>query len=174
MTAGLATVAATILRRMDVTDADKRPHAFSHSSTEDGETIEVGSTVGGTSLFVLVREKTGRVSLDSSVLGQNEWTDGELKAVEPDPLWESACSICSHMEDDHSDTFGLFLGLVGQERLSHCTDIRMPWVEADGFYLTAQGEHHFIPFPQRCEDANSVRATLIKMLRGARAAHSTH
>lgn len=78
------------------------------------------------------------------------------------------------MEADHADTFGLFLEHIGRADLSSAKDVTMPWVQSEGFYLTAEGEHHFIPFPQRCEDANSVRATLIKMLRGARAANSSH
>lgn len=173
MTAGLAEVGSTILRRLEAAGTDSPPHRFTVSSMEAGDKIEVGSSVSGVSLFVLERSSDGRLSLDSAVSERLNSTEDELRATEPDPLWESASSICSHMEDDHSNTFGLFLNLIGRSDLSQCDEIRMPWVEAGGFYLSTEAEHHFIPFPQRCEDANSVRATLIKMLRGARAAHST-
>lgn len=136
--------------------------------------MKVGSTSSGDSLFVLERDSRGEWSLLTFRGTAESWSEEELAKVEPDPLWEAADSICSHMEADHADTFELFLGLIGRADFSEAQDITMPWVESEGFYLTASGEHHFIPFPHRCEDANSVRATLIKMLRGARAADSSH
>lgn len=173
MTAELATIGATILRRLEASSTAAASHAFSVSSSSKGERIEVGTVESADSLFVLQGEANGRFTLSAPHSNPESFSREELSRVEPDPLWESADGICSHMEDDHADTFGLFLSLVGRSDLAD-GQIRMPWVEASGFYLTAGSEHVFIPFPQRCEDANSVRATLIKMLRGARAASSTH
>ena len=93
-----------------------------------------------------------------------------LAATEPDPLWESAQGICSHMEDDHADTFADFLRTAGREVEKGVT-VTMPWVEQDGFFLTIHqdgAEHVWVSFPQPCLSANDVRKTLILMLREAR------
>lgn len=99
--------------------------------------------------------------------GQSRWSSEELEDVEPDPLWESMDGICSHMEEDHFDTFATFLSMVGR----HDRATGMPWVESRGFFLSTTTDYVFIPFPTPCTDANSVRVALITMLRKARAAH---
>jgi hypothetical protein len=85
----------------------------------------------------------------------------------PDPLWESAAGICAHMEDDHADTFPTFLAMIGR---AAARPTGMPWVDSQGFFLSTEDGYAFLPFPTPCLDANSVRASLIKMLRSARAA----
>lgn len=85
-----------------------------------------------------------------------------------DPLWEAQDGICSHMEQDHGDTFATFLEWLGEEGPA----LGMPWVEEQGFFLRrSSGDDVFLPFPTPCPDPNSVRASLIKMLRKARAVH---
>lgn len=103
----------------------------------------------------LLESPFGRASLPSS------------SAASPDLLWESQDGICSHMEVDHADTFPTFLALLEQTGPS----TGMPWVEAQGFFLSRPDDYVFLPFPTACQDANSVRATLIKILRKARASH---
>lgn len=167
-------IASTIRLRLAQNGSPSGPHAISVVPTERGRRVEVGSTPSGDSLFLLEWDSDGAVRLSSFQGERGNWTEMQLEAIVPDPLWDSADSICSHMEHDHADTFGLFLTLIGRDDLAQAEGVTMPWVQADGFYLTAGGSHHFVPFPQRCEDANSVRTTLVKMLRGARAANSTN
>lgn len=103
--------------------------------------------------------------------GEFPLTRQEIEVHEPDPLWQSAAGICSHMEEDHSDSFPVFLRTVGRS-LDENERVKMPWVESSGFFLALecpQGtEHCWIPFPQVCQDPNQVRTTLIRMLRVGR------
>lgn len=94
----------------------------------------------------------------------------ELESVRPDPLWSSAEGICRHMEEDHRDTFDVFLQSVGVEVAGE--DVRMSWIERAGFFLSLLSEdtsrHIFIHFPQVCETPGEVRKMLIKMLKEMR------
>ena len=153
-----ATVAATILARFR--EAEERGQ-LPHASARRGDVLEVGD-----GLFRLTLS-------DGSAILNSPFAEATLElmrieAAEPDPLWQSADGICSHMEQDHSDTFPLFLATVGKadER-----PLGMPWVQQEGFFLTIPSGNVFVPFPAPCPDANSVRATLIKLLRKARVAH---
>lgn len=174
MTGELVRIASTILSRSASISDESTTHSLRIERSEKQIWVAVGSTEGGPSLFVLTHETVGRTALSSFDGRSESWTLAELAEATPDPLWESADGICSHMEDDHSDTFGLFLTLAGRADLADCKTVTMPWVQSDGFYLTADSQHVFVPFPKRCEDPNSVRATLILMLRGARAANVSH
>lgn len=174
MTGELAGIATTILSRSGLAKAYSKTHALSVERNAEGMRVEVGSTEGGPSLFVLKQDFSARTTLSAFDGRTESWSRAELESATPDPLWASADDICSHMEVDHSDTFGLFLILAGREDLATCQTVTMPWVQADGFYLTANSQHVFVPFPKRCEDSNSVRVTLITMLRGARAANVSH
>lgn len=153
-----ATVAATILDRFR--EAEERGQ-LPHASSRRGDALEVGD-----GLFRLT------ISDGSAVLN-SPFAEATLElmrveAAEPDPLWQSVDGICSHMEQDHSDTFPLFLATVGK---ADEQPLSMPWVQKEGFFLSTSSGSVFIPFPTPCSDANSVRATLIKMLRKAREAH---
>ncbi len=96
-----------------------------------------------------------------------EATVASAESAAADPLWESQDGICAHMEADHADTFEVFLNLLDQNGPA----MGMPWVEERGFFLARQNDYVFLPFPTPCPDANSVRATLIKLLRKARESH---
>lgn len=150
------TVAATVLARFRAAQSQGR---ILHRLLQEDGKLRVGRD-----LFVLSVED----STLSSTYGHACLDPDLLARTEPDPLWDSADGICSHMEQDHADTFALFLQLAGRSApASQALD--MPWVQAEGFFLTTPGDHVFVPFPTPCPDANSVRATLIKMLRKARA-----
>ena len=124
-------------------------------------------TIGG--LFSLTSREQGWIL--ASPWGDFSVSQAECSAVDPDPLWESAAGICAHMEEDHGDTFPLFLQSAGHEGLSW-ERISMPWVEREGFFLALHSEertdHRWVPFPQPCDGANEVRKALIKMLRVVR------
>ncbi len=83
---------------------------------------------------------------------------------DPDPLWKSAAEICSHMQEDHRDTFPLFL----RQPSVPAEEISMPWIEQSGFILTRGEAHHWVSFPGPCPEPNLVRVQLIKMLKELR------
>jgi len=109
-----------------------------------------------------------RLKMGETILDLNRQ---RVLQTEPDPLWPHAHSICSHMEADHSDSFGEFLKAFWPEA-GEVTGMTMPWVERQGFFLSLQRmglvEYRFIAFPTPCETANEVRKNLILMLREIR------
>lgn len=91
----------------------------------------------------------------------------EVESATPDPLGSAAYEICSHMEEDHRDTFVHFLRWRGRS----CEDsgqVTMPWVDRSGFLLADGSELSWIPFDEDCTTPNLVRKNLIKMLRKIR------
>ena len=91
----------------------------------------------------------------------------EMESAEPDPLWESSGGICRHMDEDHSDTYELFLKARGWRGRAEGS-FSMPWVEQRGFFLSGVDCLAWIPFTQLCPTPNEVRKTLIKMLKEIR------
>jgi hypothetical protein len=162
-------IAATILKReQHNATLGKSCHAIVASS-ESGWDFEVG--LKDRPLFLLSVSGRGRKEgMLWSPFGQASLDLEKLSQTQPDPLWESADGICSHMEDDHADTFTTFLSQVGRDSESDAPEqaLGMPWVQTTGFFLATTGQYVFLPFPTPCPDANSVRARLIKMLRKAR------
>lgn len=131
----------------------------------DGGVLTTPTAEGEPPLFTLRRESEGLV-LDGP-LGFFKLETPALESVEPDPLWESAGGICRHMDEDHSDTYEVFLrarGWQGKKKVS----LVMPWVEQRGFFLSGPGCLAWIPFAQICPTPNDVRKTLIKMLKEIR------
>jgi hypothetical protein len=161
-------VAATLLRRHHrlVAGSTSAEHALSWEKG-GGLTIRVASDPPGRPLFELVVDHRTDTSQLVSPFGELSLGGAELAFSQPDPLWDSCHSICSHMEDDHADSFAIFMQSLGREPEP---ELRMPWVESHGFFLADSQGYHFIPFPEPCLDPNSVRKTLISMLRAARAA----
>lgn len=122
-------------------------------------------------LFDLRLSEEGSVWVLEGVGGKYERDENSLQGIEPDPLWDSAAGICSHMEADHADTFRSFLAFVGREN-SEFDSVGMPWVEESGFFLSLHSsskiEYVWIPFPEPCPTSGHVRKTLIKMLKEMR------
>ena len=100
-------------------------------------------------------------------LGMFVLTSREVNEATPDPLWESADGICSHMEKDHADTFGEFYRQRGWQGEVDSQTL-MPWVEQRGFFLHNPHCLAWVPFPQECPTPNDVRKSMIKMLREIR------
>lgn len=148
-----ATVAATLRQRIKA----GQTHAL---TLHDDGTVEVGAS-GLPPLFSLSGQRL------VSALGADEPAVLDDATAPPDPLWEASDAICSHMQDDHHDTFAVFLRALGSTEQA----TGMPWVEARGFVISTEGDYIFVPFPQPCDDAGAVRRTLVAMLKEARATH---
>ncbi|MCA9777342.1 MAG: DUF2470 domain-containing protein [Candidatus Eremiobacteraeota bacterium] len=123
-------------------------------------------TAGDQPPLFLLRRQAERVALEGA-MGSYLLEFNEIEEAEPDPLWESSAGICRHMDDDHSDTYKLFLRARGW-RGSAEGSFSMPWVEQRGFFLSGVDCLAWIPFPQLCPTPNEVRKTLIKMLKEIR------
>lgn len=158
-------VAATLLRRHHRQAGSAQPEHALSSEKDDGLTLRVASEPPGQPLFELKLDYRADTCTLLSPFGNADLGGGQLAFTQPDPLWSCAHSICSHMEDDHANSFPTFLQTINRQPEG---EVGMPWVESAGFFLADRLGYHFIPFPQPCSDANSVRATLIKMLRAAR------
>lgn len=158
-----------MLRRYHATQAlgDELPHAFARTSRQEGERLAV-RLHGEGELFSLELPPEPGAPRIKSPFGQAQFSWQDLRTAWADPLWDSADGICAHMEHDHADTFATFLDMVGRPAAPE-QPLSMPWVEVSGFFLDLAGEPVFIPFPQACPEPDLVRASMIKMLRSARA-----
>ena len=77
----------------------------------DGSDLATPVAQGEQPLFTLRRQ--GEVLVLDGPLGRHKLDPSALAKVDPDPLWESAEGICRHMDEDHSDTYEVFLRARG-------------------------------------------------------------
>jgi hypothetical protein len=97
----------------------------------------------------------------------------EYVQAQVDPLADMAASILDHMNDDHGDALVRIAQHFGQ-----CTaeQVTMTAVDRLGFHVQVrhQGEMQSLrlPFPREARSAEAVRATLVEMVREARAARA--
>ncbi len=131
----------------------------------DGSDLTTPTAQGELPLFTL-RRREEKLFLDGP-LGTYKMEASLVDSREPDPLWESAAGICRHMDDDHSDTYEVFLKARGWDGEREGSLV-MSWVEQRGFFLSGPGCLAWIPFAQNCPTPNDVRKTLIKMLKEIR------
>ena len=131
----------------------------------DGADLRTPTAQDEQPLFTL-RRQAEELVLDGP-LGRYKFEPSTLEPVEPDPLWESAEGICRHMDEDHSDTYEVFLRARGWDG-GGLSSLVMPWVEQRGFFLSGPGCLAWVPFAQNCPTPNDVRKTLIKMLKEIR------
>lgn len=134
---------------------------------EDELRVETPSLQNGSALFCLRQEKARNIFMLQGLDEILELSKESLEAAEPDPLWESAHGICSHMEKDHGDTFGSFMAWRGWEGPA-ITEISMPWVDKSGFVLAPRGSQAnflWVPFLEESPTPNDVRKSMIKMLK---------
>ena len=129
--------------------------------------VETPSAENSQTLFSLRQNQEGDVFVLHGLNQVAEFSKECLEAAEPDPLWENAHSICSHMEKDHGDTFLSFMAWRGWEGpVPNGTS--MPWVDKKGFVLAPggpQGGFVWVPFFEESPSPNDVRKSMIKMLR---------
>lgn len=99
------------------------------------------------------------------------WVDaGEYRTARPDPLADAASGILEHMNRDHADALVEYARFFAGAEADEAT---MAAVDRLGFKLRLrQGRRRWsirIGFPGAVESAGETRATLIEMLRQARA-----
>lgn len=157
-----AVVTATLFHQLQSGRLSPTAHLRREGS---GQRLTIPYHEGGATTLFELRQSENSLDLHSPF--------GELKAateslLEPDPLWQSVGEICSHMQEDHRDTFPVFL----RDSEVAAEEVSMPWVEQAGFFLTHQDRHHWIPFPQLCPEPSLVRVQLIKMLKELRSGQS--
>jgi len=131
----------------------------------DGADLRTPTAEDEQPLFTLRRQEEELIL--EGPLGHYKIDPSTLTRVKPDPLWESAEGICRHMDEDHSDTYEVFLRARGWEG-DRASLLVMPWVEQRGFFLSGSSCLAWIPFAQICPTPNDVRKTLIKMLKEIR------
>ncbi|MGQ0632255.1 MAG: HugZ family pyridoxamine 5'-phosphate oxidase [Sporichthyaceae bacterium] len=101
--------------------------------------------------------------------GRMSWVAaGEYAAAEPDPLLGAAAErVIEHMNDDHTDALIAYSRAFGQ--LDTVTAARLVGVDRYGMDVMAEsdGAQHAVrvPFPERSDTVDAVRAATIALLR---------
>ena len=102
--------------------------------------------------------------------GRIHWAEPSLQA---NPFWGDAeADMVKHMNEDHADALPLY---CQQALISAPADaeLTMVGIDSDGFHLRLGGKIVYIAFPQPVQSPQQVRATLVSMLRAARAGVKT-
>lgn len=89
--------------------------------------------------------------------------------AEANPFFaEAENGIISHMNEDHSDVLPLYARLHGVS-LTADQRVVMTGLDRHGFYLRAETQIIYIPFPKSVDNPAQVRAALVAMAQQARA-----
>jgi putative heme iron utilization protein len=108
--------------------------------------------------------------------GRMSWVDGPTwQSTDPDPLWEGAPGIISHMNEDHRNNLIEYVRAFGD--FEACTDATMLTVDSLGFDVRASNEHERrfvrIAFDEPATNSRLVRRAMVQLAAQARAALTT-